>query len=71
MNLKGGHEVEEAYICLKGEGYIYLNGKKEVFTPNTWVWLPPWTEHGIDNTGAVCFAHFPADLFSTPFTAQL
>ena len=47
----GGHEVEEAYICLKGEGYIYLNGKKERFTPNTWVWLPPWTEHGIDNTG--------------------
>ena len=47
----GGHEVEEAYICLKGEGYIYLNGKKQVFTPNTWVWLPPWTEHGIDNTG--------------------
>ena len=31
--------------------YIYLNGKKEIFSPNTWVWLPPWTEHGIDNTG--------------------
>ena len=26
----GGHEVEEAYICLKGKGYIYLNGKKQV-----------------------------------------
>eukprot|EP01048_Picozoa_sp_COSAG05_P001959 COSAG05_NODE_72_length_21963_cov_153.494535_15_plen_355_part_00 len=47
----GGHEVEEAYICLKGEGYIYLNGAKQLFTPSTWVWLPPWTEHGIDNTG--------------------
>ena len=30
---------------------VYLNGKKQPFTPNTWVWLPPWTEHGIDNTG--------------------
>ena len=47
VSLCGAHR----YICLKGEGYIYLNGKKQKFTPNTWVWLPPWTEHGIDNTG--------------------
>jgi quercetin dioxygenase-like cupin family protein len=55
----GGHEVEEAYICLKGSGYIYLNGKKQIFEPGTWVWLPPWTEHGIDNTGIETCARAP------------
>jgi mannose-6-phosphate isomerase-like protein (cupin superfamily) len=47
----GSHETEETYVIIKGEGHMYLNGKRVAVKPSTWIWLPPWTEHGIENTG--------------------
>lgn len=47
----GSHETEETYVIVKGHGHMYLNGKRVAVGPNTWIWLPPWTEHGVENTG--------------------
>ena len=48
----GSHETEEAYIIIKGTGHMWLNGRRVPVEPSTWIWLPPWTEHGIENTGS-------------------
>lgn len=47
----GSHETEEAYVIVKGNGHMWLNGRRTPVGPGTWIWLPPWTEHGIENTG--------------------
>ena len=43
--------LQETYVIVKGHGHMYLNGKRVPVGPDTWIWLPPWTEHGIENTG--------------------
>ena len=49
----GGHPTEECYVVLRGSGTMTLNGEKVEVGPNTFVHLPPWSEHGIENTGDV------------------
>ena len=47
----GSHFPEECYVIVKGTGTMTLAGKKTPVAPGTFVHLPPWCEHGIENTG--------------------
>lgn len=47
----GSHENEEAYYILRGEGTMTLASEKVQVRAGTFVHLPPWCEHGIENTG--------------------
>ena len=47
----GSHYPEECYVILRGRGTMTLNGKTVDVGPHTFVHLPPWSEHGIENTG--------------------
>jgi mannose-6-phosphate isomerase-like protein (cupin superfamily) len=45
------HETEETYAVLEGAGtFLYHDGTREV-TRGDFVYLPPWCEHGLENTG--------------------
>ena len=46
-----GHENEECYYILKGKGTMTLAGKPTPVSAGTFIHLPPWCEHGIENTG--------------------
>jgi mannose-6-phosphate isomerase-like protein (cupin superfamily) len=47
----GSHETEETYVILEGSGLMtFANFKREV-NKGDFVYLPPWCEHGIENTG--------------------
>ena len=46
-----GHYTEECYVILKGEGTMTLAGEKVLVRAGMFVHLPPWCEHGIENTG--------------------
>ena len=47
----GSHETEETYVILEGMGVMtFANFKREV-SAGDFVYLPPWCEHGIENTG--------------------
>ncbi|MEX0978925.1 MAG: cupin domain-containing protein [Pirellulales bacterium] len=47
----GSHETEETYVILEGHGTMtFARGKREV-SKGDFVYLPPWCEHGIENTG--------------------
>jgi mannose-6-phosphate isomerase-like protein (cupin superfamily) len=47
----GSHYTEECYIIVKGQGTMTLaQGKVEV-KAGTFIHMPPWAEHGIENTG--------------------
>jgi mannose-6-phosphate isomerase-like protein (cupin superfamily) len=47
----GSHETEETYVILEGRGLMtFANSQREV-RKGDFVYLPPWCEHGIENTG--------------------
>ncbi|NLV74414.1 MAG: cupin domain-containing protein [Chloroflexi bacterium] len=47
----GSHWTEETYCILKGHGVMTLAGTPTPVGPGSFVHLPPWCEHGIENTG--------------------
>ena len=47
----GSHETEECYCILRGKGTMTLAGKKVEVKSGTFIHLPPWCEHGVENTG--------------------
>ena len=48
----GSHETEETYIILEGRGVMtFANGRQETVENGQFIYLPPWCEHGIENTG--------------------
>jgi len=47
----GRHHTEECYVILRGSGTMTLNGEKRDVSAGTFVHLPPWCQHGIENTG--------------------
>ncbi len=47
----GSHETEETYVILEGSGLMtFANFKRDV-KKGDFIYLPPWCEHGIENTG--------------------
>ncbi|HZO91021.1 MAG TPA: dimethylsulfonioproprionate lyase family protein [Chthonomonadaceae bacterium] len=51
-NPPGSHETEETYIILEGRGVMtFANGRQEQVEKGMFIYLPPWCEHGIENTG--------------------
>jgi mannose-6-phosphate isomerase-like protein (cupin superfamily) len=47
----GSHWTEECYVILKGQGTMTLAGEKVEVRAGQFIHLPPWCEHGIENTG--------------------
>jgi len=47
----GSHHTEECYVILRGEGTMMLAGKPVPVRAGMFIHLPPWCEHGIENTG--------------------
>ncbi|MBI2824741.1 MAG: cupin domain-containing protein [Planctomycetia bacterium] len=46
----GCHENEECYYILRGRGLMTLAGKPVPVEAGMFIHLPPWCEHGIENT---------------------
>ncbi len=46
----GSHHTEECYVILRGQGTMTLAGEKVEVEAGTFIHLPPWCEHGIENT---------------------
>lgn len=52
INKVGSHETEETYIILEGCGTMtFANGVQREVEKGMFIYLPPWCEHGIENTG--------------------
>ncbi len=48
----GSHETEETYVILEGAGVMtFAEGRQEKVEKGKFIYLPPWCEHGIENTG--------------------
>ena len=47
----GSHWTEECYVILRGQGTMTLAGRPVPVQAGTFIHLPPWCEHGIENTG--------------------
>ena len=47
----GSHHTEECYIVLRGRGTMTLAGERVEVQAGTFIHLPPWCEHGVENTG--------------------
>jgi mannose-6-phosphate isomerase-like protein (cupin superfamily) len=47
----GCHHTEECYVILRGEGTMTLAREKVKVSAGMFIHLPPWCEHGIENTG--------------------
>ena len=47
----GSHYTEECYVILKGERTMTLAGEEVAVKAGMFIHLPPWCEHGIENTG--------------------
>src|SRR5437016_4385677 len=47
----GCHHTEECYAILRGTGVMTLAGERIEVKAGTFVHLPPWCEHGVENTG--------------------
>ena len=47
----GSHHTEECYVIIRGSGVMTLAGEKIDVQEGTFIHLPPWCEHGIENTG--------------------
>lgn len=45
------HPTEECYFVVRGEGTATLAGKKQQIKKGMFVHMPPWCEHGVENTG--------------------
>lgn len=51
-NPPGSHETEETYVITEGCGTMtFANGRQEQVEKGQFIYLPPWCEHGIENTG--------------------
>ena len=51
VNGVGSHETEETYVILEGRGTMtFANGRKQQVEKGHFIYLPPWCEHGIENT---------------------
>jgi len=51
-NPPGSHETEETYIILEGRGTMtFAGGRQEPVEKGMFIYLLPWCEHGIENTG--------------------
>lgn len=48
----GSHHTEECYVILRGQGTMTLAGNPVEVRAGTFIHLPPWCEHGIENTGS-------------------
>lgn len=47
----GSHETEETYVILEGTGLMTFATFQRQVRKGDFVYLPPWCEHGIENTG--------------------
>ena len=47
----GSHHTEECYVIMRGEGTMTIAEEKVAVKAGTFIHLPPWCEHGIENTG--------------------
>jgi len=47
----GSHETEETYVILEGCGRMTFATSQRDVKKGDFVYLPPWCEHGIENTG--------------------
>ena len=47
----GSHHTEECYVILKGQGMMTLAGEQIEVRQGMFIHLPPWCEHGVENTG--------------------
>jgi mannose-6-phosphate isomerase-like protein (cupin superfamily) len=47
----GSHETEETYVILEGCGRMTFASFQREVKKGDFVYLPPWCEHGIENTG--------------------
>jgi len=47
----GSHHTEECYVILRGRGTMTLAGEPREVRAGMFVHLPPWCEHGVENTG--------------------
>ena len=47
----GSHHTEECYVIMRGEGTMTIADEKVPVQAGTFIHLPPWCEHGIENTG--------------------
>lgn len=47
----GSHHTEECYAVLRGRGTMTLAGKQVEVRAGMFIHLPPWCEHGVENTG--------------------
>lgn len=47
------HPEEEFFYILEGKASFFLNGKTVVVGPNTSLYCPPNSEHGISNAGDI------------------
>ncbi len=47
----GSHHTEECYVIMRGTGTMTVAGKQVEVGPGTFIHLPPWCEHGVENTG--------------------
>ncbi len=46
------HETEETYVIMEGCGIMtFASGRKQMVEKGMFIYLPPWCEHGIENTG--------------------
>ena len=47
----GSHETEETYVILEGNGRMTFSNFQRDVKKGDFVYLSPWCEHGIENTG--------------------
>lgn len=47
----GSHPTEETYVILEGQGRMTFARFQRDVKKGDFVYLPPWCEHGIENTG--------------------
>ncbi len=47
----GSHETEETYCILEGKGLMTFARYQREVHKGDFIYLPPWCEHGIENTG--------------------
>lgn len=47
----GSHEPEEVYAVLEGTGIMRFTKGPRPITKGDFIYLPPWCEHGIENSG--------------------
>ncbi len=47
----GSHEPEEVYAVLEGAGIMHFTKGPQPIKKGDFIYLQPWCEHGIENTG--------------------